>query len=235
MDETGGWTSSAEAWIALQGEEGDASRREVLDPALEPILGNVAGKEIIDVGCGEGRYCRILASKGAKVTGIDPTPSFIELAKQRHSEGAYLEGRAEDLPFSDSSFDVVVSYVALVDIPDDLAAIREMARVCRQGGQVVVATISNLASTSAEWVKDGGGRRLYRTVDRYMECFSMWVAWKGIEIENYHRPLSRTLQAHLDAGLELTHFLEPLPAPDSPYYADEFRVPTFQVMAFRKS
>jgi hypothetical protein len=62
----------------------------------------------------------------------------------------------------------------------------------------------------------------------------MWVAWRGIEIVNWHRPLSRTLQAHLDAGLVLTHFLEPLPPPDSTYYADEFRVPTFQVMAFRK-
>ncbi len=231
----GGWESSAEAWIESQGESGDWSRREILDPCLEKVLGDVQGLTVLDIGCGEGRYARNLAAKGALVTGIDPVEAFIARARSLHPEGAYVVAPGESLPLPSASFDVVLSYLSIVDIRDYAAAIREMSRVVKPDGRIVVATISNMASPSDGWVKDPSGTKLHRPVDRYMEEFELDLAWRGIHIVNYHRPLSAILAVFFGSGLAMDGFYEPLPPEDSAEYADEFRAPNFQVMTFRSA
>jgi SAM-dependent methyltransferase len=228
------WRKSAEAWVRSQGEEGDSSRREILDPALDGIWPALTGKRVLDVGCGEGRYCRKLSLLGAETWGVDPVAEFIELARKRHPGGEYRVGSAESLEFASDSFDFTLSYLSLVDIPRDDLAASEMVRVTKPGGEIVVVSLSNLASPTENWVKDASGTKLYRTVDRYMDEFPLELAWSGISIRNYHRPLSRTLSAFLSQGAVLTRFLEPLPDAASPQYADEWRVPTFQIYSFRK-
>lgn len=225
------WIESANAWIADQGTDGDWSRRAILDPALEHILFDPRGKAILDLGCGEGRYCRLLKEKGAVVTGIDPVSQFVEHARSLDSESIYVEGAAESLPFADGSFDIVLSYLSFVDIADLKAAASEITRVLRENGTLVIVTISNVASTTAGWVKDKNGHKTHREVDRYMEEFALDLEWRGIRIRNYHRPLSYTLGLFLDQGFVLTRFVEPLPDPAEPNYKDEHRVPTFQILA----
>ena len=228
------WIECANAWIADQGADGDWSRRAILDPALEPILSDVQGQAVLDLGCGEGRYSRRLVEKGAVVTGIDPVPSFIERARSLDPESRYIEGVAESLPFEDGSFDIVLSYLSLVDIADLDAAASEMMRVLRTRGRLVIVNISNLASSTPGWVKDGDGRKVHRIVDRYMEEFAMDLAWRDIRIRNYHRPLSRVLGLFLNRGFVLTHFDEPLPDPADPKYHEESRVPTFQILCLNR-
>ena len=234
MDEgIGGWVDSAQAWIEGQGESGDTSRQIILDPCLRVVLGDLTGLSVLDVGCGEGRYCRVMAGRGAAVTGVDPVPAFVERARTLHPSGTYVEAFGESLPFEDDSFDVVLSYLSLVDIPDFRAGLREMARVMNPRGRLVIATISNVSSTSDGWIKDEAGSRLHKPVDRYMEDFAMELEWSGLKILNYHRPLSAVLSALFEAGLVMDGFHEPLPPESSEWYANEFRVPTFQVMTFR--
>lgn len=228
------WIESACAWIANQGTDGDWSRRAVLDPALEPILEEIKGQAVLDLGCGEGRYSRRLKDKGAIVTGIDPVPKFIELARSRDSESRYVEGIAESLPFADGSFDIVLSYLSIIDIADLEAAASEITRVLRENGKPIIVTISNLASTTEGWIKDYNGHKIYRRVDRYMEEFAIDVEWRDIKIRNYHRPLSYTLGLFLDQGFVLTRFVEPLPDPSDPNYKDEHRVPTFQILCLNR-
>lgn len=227
------WRQSSNAWITLQGETGDFARSQVLDPALANILPTLKEKTVLDVGCGEGRLCRQLSEQGAITTGIDPAPEFIAHAQSKHPSGTYLEAVAESLPFPDNSFDLVISYLTLIDIPDDRAAANEMVRVLKPGGQIFIVTISNMGSCTPGWVKDENGKHLYRTIDRYMEHFSMELAWGGLEIINYHRPLSHTLNLFLSQGMVLTHFLEPLPPESSEHFEQEFRCPTFQILAFK--
>ncbi len=227
------WKRSAEAWIRDQGEEGDHSRQRILDPALEDLFRDVKGKSVLDLGCGEGRYSRILKQKGAVVSGIDPVPRFIEKARSLDPDSIYLEAFAEALPFEDASFDVVLSYLTVIDIPDLLAASREVGRVLRPGGELVVVNISNLTSSTPEWTRDENGTKLYRKVDRYMDHFSMELEWRDIRIRNYHRPLSYLLGLFLNQGFVLTRFLEPLPAEEDPGYEEEARVPNFQIYTLR--
>jgi SAM-dependent methyltransferase len=229
------WIQSADAWIADQGNEGDWSRRVVLDPALEKILTHTKGKAVLDLGCGEGRYSRVLQGSGALVTGIDPVPQFINRARTLDSISTYIEAKAEALPLANSSFDIILSYLSFIDIADLQAASQEIARVLRPGGELVVVSISNMASTTDGWIKDEAGNKSYRTVDRYMEHFAMDLEWRGIRISNYHRPLSYVLGLFLNHGFVLTRFIEPLPETSDPDYKDEWRVPNFQIYSFERT
>jgi SAM-dependent methyltransferase len=229
----GGWSKSAKAWIASQGKLGDHSRREILDPALVDIIGPVDGNDILDVGCGEGRYARTLAALGANVTGLDIVDEFIARARNLHPDGIYFVGSAEELPFADQSFDLVLSYLSLIDVPDYKRAITEMCRVTKRDGRIVFVTVSNFNVTATGWERDKQGRKLHRAVDDYMEERILDLEWNGIRIRNFHRPMSAVLSEFFRSGALMDGFYEPLPAPDSPAYADEFRAPCFQIMTFR--
>src|SRR5215472_15585542 len=125
-----GCESSAQAWIESMGEggeRGDWGRQHVLDPVMMARVGQGRFASALDVGCGEGRFCRLLKAAGVRPTGIDPTRQLLKLAHTRDPAGDYRFGRAEQLEFADASFDLVVSYITLVDIPDFRAAIGEMA------------------------------------------------------------------------------------------------------------
>jgi SAM-dependent methyltransferase len=232
-----GWESSAQAWIDSVGERGDWGREHVLDPAMLARVGNGRFRNVLDVGCGEGRFCRLLTAQGIATTGIDPTPALLETARKRDPGGDYRFGRAEQLDFESASFDLVVSYVTLVDIADFRTAIREMARVVRPGGVVLVANLNGFASAGAAqgWVKDEAGRHLHFPVDRYLDEHPFWIAWAGIRIENWHRPLSAYMTAFLEAGLNLTFFAEPAPVSgDAAHQERARRAPWFVVMEWQK-
>ncbi len=232
-----GWDESAEAWIRKMGERGDWGRVHVLDPAMLPLVDRGGFRTALDVGCGEGRFCRLLAARGIAATGIDPTARLIAEARQRDPAGTYVEGRAEALPFADARFDLVVSCLSLVDTEDFRAAIAEMARVLRPGGTLLVANLSSVFSAGPPvgWIRDAAGRRLWFPVDRYMEERAQRVAFSGVDIVNWHRPLSAYVGAFLAAGLILRVFEEPLPVGAEPEASAAFRrVPWFVLMAWEK-
>jgi SAM-dependent methyltransferase len=234
---SGGWNESADAWIAAQGTRGDWSRENILDAAM---LGRIDGRGFttaLDVGCGEGRFCRVLRQPGIDVVGIDPTASLLDEARRRDPGGRYQPGRAERLEFGNDHFDLVVSYLTLIDIPDFRRAIAEMVRVLRPGGSLLIANITSFVSSclSDGWVTDENGRRLHYKVDRYLDEFPQWLEWEGIRIENWHRPLGAYMKALLDTGLALRFFDEPeATGGDAGRAATYHRVPWFLVMEWSK-
>ncbi len=231
------WAASARAYIAFQ-DAGDRNRTLLLDPVMLDLCGDVRGLAVLDLGCGEGRFCRMLAARGARTAGIDATPEMTRTATRRGGGGqAYLTGSAESLPFADAAFDLVVSYVTLVDIADYAAAIRESARVLRPGGHLVAANLGFVTASSG-WQRDAAGKRLYRPIDRYADEFTQTYEWLGMRIINWHRPLSAYMSAYLGAGLVLRDFLEPVPRDESlrdlEWSEDWFRVPEFTIMRWQK-
>lgn len=231
------WQESAAAYIAFQ-DAGDTNRTMLLDPVMLDLCGDVRGHRILDLGCGEGRFCRMLANRGASVTGIDPIAEMIRASRERGGgDDAYARAGAEALPFADAAFDLAVSYVTLVDIVDYAAAIREATRVLRPGGRFVVANL-NFVTASQGWQRDGDGNRLYHRVDRYADEWPQTYEWADMRIVNWHRPLADYMRAFLSSELLLRDFLEPVPEDqslrDDPQFEDWFRVPIFTVMRWEK-
>lgn len=231
-----GWDESAEAWIASMGTEGDWGRRYVLDA---PMLARISGRgfaRALDVGCGEGRFCRMMQPLGLETVGVDPTEALIQRARALDPGGDYRVGRAEALALEDASFDLVVSYLSLVDVTDVRAGIREAQRVLRPGGTLLIANLQsfNTAADPIGWSHEPDGSRRF-SIDRYLEERPTWVEWHGIRVQNWHRPLGVYMSALLDAGLELRHFAEPAPEGVEGDKVDRYRrAPNFLVMEWQK-
>jgi ubiquinone/menaquinone biosynthesis C-methylase UbiE len=122
-----------------------------------------AGERVLDVACGTGNTALAARARGAEVTGLDLTPELLAVAREREAaEGlsgiAWREGDAENLPFEDGSFDVVVSSCGLMFAPDQQRVAEEVARVTRPGGRVAIQA----------WTQEGGVGRMFRVVSRYV-------------------------------------------------------------------
>jgi SAM-dependent methyltransferase len=122
-------------------------------------LGSLApGEDVLDVGCGAGTDTLIAAQMvgpGGSVTGIDMTPEMV--AKARTSAAAMgfghltiVEGTAEQLPFADAAFDVIISNGVIDLIPDKDAVFAEIARVLRPGGRIQLADVTIQRPVSEE-------------------------------------------------------------------------------------
>lgn len=236
MDESG-WTQSADAWIASMGAAGDKGRRHVIDPALKARFAAGGFARALDLGCGEGRVCRMMQGFGIATVGIDPTEAMIARARQLDPAGDYRVMGAEALDLPAALFDLVVSCLTMIDIPDFRAAIAECARVLTPGGTFIVANLTPMqtAGMGRGWRYDEDGRPLAFEIDDYMREWAEWVAWSGIRVRNWHRPLSAYMQAYLKAGLTLESYEDLMPVEG---YVDEdsryARVPWFDMMAWRK-
>ena len=112
---------------------------------LVKFAGIAAGEQVLDVGTGTGVVAITAARAGAKVTGLDLTAELIGQAREnsciaRTEQIVWTEGDAEDLPYPDASFDVVVSQFGHMFAPRPEVAVREMRRVLKPGGRIAFAT-----------------------------------------------------------------------------------------------
>jgi ubiquinone/menaquinone biosynthesis C-methylase UbiE len=103
---------------------------------------------ILDVACGTGIVARNVLKRnggnGVSITGIDPNPGMLAVAESISPGPNWKEGEAEELPFGDESFDVVVSQFGLMFFRDRKAALQEMMRVLSPGGRLVVSVFDSL-------------------------------------------------------------------------------------------
>ncbi len=135
----------------------DATTRETLKR-----LCSHPGDALLDVGCGTGTFLQALASAfpSAKLTGVDPSPAMLDIARAKLGPAAELKpGRAESLPFLDETFDVVVSTSTFHYLRRPGKALREIARVLKPGGEIVIT----------DWCHDYLACHVY---DLILRCFN---------------------------------------------------------------
>lgn len=230
------WTEHVQDWI----QQDQSVRTGMLDSWMLEALGDVTERRVLDIGCGEGRFCRLLSGLGAIVTGVDITEPLVEEARAL-AAGAetYVVGNAEDLTgIDDESFDLAVSYIVLVDVLDYRRSIQAAYRVLRPGGRFIVCNIHPMRMAQPNgWVKQGD-RKLFYAVDDYADEGPRAFEWWGETFINMHRTLSSHIAAFLEAGFVLEGLHEPTPSDEqlaaNPSFADEFRVPNFIIYALRK-
>jgi len=124
--------------------EKEESRRKLLEIEEGAIRGLLPRKgTVLDAGCGTGRYCVLLAKRGCKVTGVDFSEEMLKQAKRR-SKGLDIAYRIADvrrLPYPKSSFDHTICTLVLNHLWDWKKAARELVRVTRPGGSIVISLI----------------------------------------------------------------------------------------------
>src|SRR5580704_13211642 len=127
------WGRDPETWANFQ----ESQMRPIYDATLD-ALEPLAGRALLDAGCGAGLAVRLAADRGAAVSGLDASAPLLEVARGRTPEAGLRTGDIQALPFEDASFDVVTSFNAIQYAADPAAAVAQLARVCRPGGPVAI-------------------------------------------------------------------------------------------------
>ncbi|HJU19671.1 MAG TPA: class I SAM-dependent methyltransferase [Stellaceae bacterium] len=132
------WEANAETWTRHSRAGFDVYRDHVNTPAFLALLPSVANLAGLDIGCGEGSNTRLLAKRGARMTAVDISPTFL-----RHAQAAelteplgirYVQADAGFLPCAEGTFDFATAFMSLMDMPDQQTALAEAHRVLKPGG-----------------------------------------------------------------------------------------------------
>jgi SAM-dependent methyltransferase len=126
---------------------------EALDRIVD-LSGTIASDTVLDVGCGPGLLACAFAARARSVTGVDVTAAMLQQARAEQSRSSlrnahWVQADATCLPYGDHQFSIVTSRLTFHHLEQPLAVLREMARVCRPDGQVVVVDVSPDASKTA--------------------------------------------------------------------------------------
>ena len=177
-------------------------------PATISLLGDAAGRRVLDVGCGAGPLTAWMAERGAEVTGIDVSPAMLQLARDRVGDRAtfLVADVSEPLTFAgDATFDLVVASLVLHYLADWEAPLREFRRVLRPGGAVVLS--SHHPTMDAE----------LHSPDDYFAVTHVTEIWsKGsgdFPVTFWRRPITAMADAIAAAGFVIERLLEPEPVP----------------------
>lgn len=179
-------------------------------PEILRLAGDVNGQRVLDAGCGHGPLFRELRARGAAVSGFDLSPAMVTLARERLGDEADVRvaDLAAPLPYADDEFDLVVISLALHYVEDWAPTLRELRRVLRPGGRILVAVIHPFVYAFCYQDED------YFALTQYSEDYDL-AGTKAV-MTYWHRPLQDVLGAFLDAGLIITGVTEPAAVPETP-------------------
>lgn len=179
-------------------------------PEMLRLAGDVAGRRILDAGCGSGPLSAALLARGAVVTGFDVSAAMVDLARQRLGDDAdvHVADLAAPLAFADAEFDDVVASLVLNYLEDWAAPLAEFHRVLKPGGRLFVA-VNHPAAYAIGYAEAD-----YFALTRYSEDYvfgdqTVWLTF-------WHRPLHAMADAFAAAGFRIAMISEPPPAPDTP-------------------
>jgi len=180
-------------------------------PATLALAGDVAGRRILDAGCGSGPLLTALRDRGAIVTGIDTSAGMLKLARQRLGDEADL--RVADLggplPFPDATFDDVVASLVLHYLEDWTAPLAELRRVLKPGGRLI-ASVNHPIHGCVVSGTDAGYFETFQWSEEYV------FSGQSAVLTYWHRPLHAMTAAFTAAGFRIAVISEPPPAPDTP-------------------
>jgi ubiquinone/menaquinone biosynthesis C-methylase UbiE len=178
-------------------------------PATISLIGSVASRRVLEVGCGPGVLTHWLTEHGADVTAIDVSQEMVRLARSRVGGQARIlvADLAEPLPFmADASADLVVASLVLHYLPDWAGALGEFYRILAPGGAVVFS----VHHPAMDWQEHSSGD--YFAVKQVTETWDLLD--KSYEVTFWRRPITAITAAISAAGFVIEKLIEPEPVPE---------------------
>ncbi|GGP84445.1 class I SAM-dependent methyltransferase [Saccharothrix coeruleofusca] len=197
-------------------------------PAILDLAGDVAGRRILDAGCGSGTVSAGLRDRGAVVAGFDRSAKMVELARRRLGDDADL--RVADLtgplPYPDAAFDDAIAALVLHYLQDWAAPLAELRRVLKPGGRLIVAVNHPIILKLVDREAD------YFAISKWSQEYT-FHGQKAV-LTYWHRPLHAMTDAFTAAGFRTAVISEPPPAPQArELFPDELaRFPSGSFLSF---
>jgi ubiquinone/menaquinone biosynthesis C-methylase UbiE len=183
-------------------------------PAMLALAGDVAGRRILDAGCGSGPLFAALRDRDAIVTGIDKSAGMLELARRRLGDDADLQvaDLGSPLPFPEDTFEDVTASLVLHYLEDWGPTLAELRRVLKPGGRLIVSV--NHPFRENLWHREAGLK------PDYFATYNYTVEWtaggQAALLRFWTRPLHAMTDAFTAAGFRITVISEPAVTSDTP-------------------
>jgi len=209
------WGDAAEWYDQLVGEEGSEYHRNVVLPGAMRLLAATPGEPVLDIACGQGVLCRLLARQNVPATGIDAAPDLIRFANDRNAQVApenprptYRVGDARELShLPENTFAAAACLLAIQNIHPIAPVFASVARVLKPLGKFVVVMMHPAFRNPKEthWGWDDKAKVQYRRVDKYLLPRKVPILThpgKGKDYTwTFHKPIEAYVKAARNAGL----------------------------------
>ena len=225
------WNDNADSWTELSRAGYDVCRDLFNTPTFLDILPDISNLDGLDIGCGEGHNTRLLARRGARMTGIDISERFIEHAHaEEERETLWISYRVADaanLPYPAKTFDFATGFMSLMDMPQVERVVFEAYRVLKPGGFFQFSISHPCFDTPhRKKLRNEQGKAYafeiggyFHNLDGEVEewTFSALPLEKQEQVEKFRVPrftrtLSEWLNLIIGAGFTLECFAEPRPS-----------------------
>jgi ubiquinone/menaquinone biosynthesis C-methylase UbiE len=226
------WEDEGEHWVRWARTPGHDAYWFYRDAFFDDLLPD-AGRRTLEIGCGEGRVARDLATRGHRVTAVDASRTLLEHARAAETDAALARCDAAALPFRDGSFDLVVSYNSLQVVGDMPATVREAARVLGPGGRFAICVSHPVTDLGRFLTEEASAPYVLRPnyfdnewVDETVERDGLTMRFTGwtYSLEDYASALE-------SAGFHITVIREPRPSAGG--YEHRRQVPMFLLILAR--
>jgi len=232
----------------LMGEGGDFHHKNTIDPAIYKLAGNVKGKKILDLGCGNGYMARALSKKGAIVTASDISSDIIDLAERRgvNKKIKFLVHDASDLKqYPDNSFDIVIANMMIFYVKNLDKMMSGIARILKPGGKFIFSFSHPFRPLKpySDWEKGkiNNKKILFIKVTGYLneraETYPSRFN-KKVNVTTYYKPLGKYIEILAKHNLLISAMIEP---PSKGLLKDwperlrtSHRIPTFIIISATK-
>ena len=174
-------------------------------PACLGLLGDVAGKVVLDAGCGPGLYASDLVARGARVIGFDVSPRMVQISRERVSEGDFrVHALGDPIDWlGDGAVDMELCALALEHVDDRVGALRELRRVLAPAGALVLS----IQHPVGNWLRHGGS---------YFEARLIRETWSaGWRVSYWMVPLETICEEIHQAGFVIERLLETRPTSEA--------------------
>ncbi len=209
-------------------------------PAFRSLLPNLAGKCVLDLGCGFGWHCRYVCEQGARaVIGVDLSEKMLAraMAEANDPNIEYKRCAIEDAMFESGQFDLVLSSLAFHYIEQFGAVCRKVFDWLTPGGAFVFSVEHPMftALAAQDWCLGPAGDRRHWPVDDYQNEGIRHTSWMAEDVVKYHRTLASYVNTLIDSGFQITRLVEPTLTAEvltrRPEWQDECRRPMFMILS----